>query len=631
MSHSQQNESDRSVVSHADDGGGETSPASSQVPVRRLKWPDAYQTAVGAAWVAALFSVAVAIALVWFYAQRHAEDPLDDPRFKALKAELAAQPQNEEIKQQIRALDLELRAEYFRQRRLAEIGGYLLAAGAVVLVVAAKTAATLNRKYPSPRPVVNRDDEETPAATQARWAVAGVATLVVAGAAMAAVLYDSPLPTDRDALAALTGSDQQVPANAVGGGQIATAAAAFPANEPGFPTADELQENWPRFRGPGGRGVATTDDVPTSWNGASGEGILWKTKVPLPGNNSPIVWQNWVFLSGADEENRRVFCFDAGSGELLWATDVPGTPQSTAEPPEVMEDTGFAAPTMATDGRRVFAIFANGDLGALDFAGNVIWSHSFGIPKNAYGHASSLAIHENLLLVQMDQGSKKDGLSKLYAMEATSGKTVWEVTREVPNSWTSPIVIDHEDREQLITCADPWVIAYNPADGQELWRAKCLRQDVGPSPTYAGGLLFVANEFPQLTAIRPDGKGDVTDSQIVWTGEDGLPDTCSVLANERHVYLLASYGILTCYDAQEGEMLWEAEFDSMFNSSPSLVGNRIYLIGKEGPCWIVEPGENEATVVAEADLGEECVTSPALLPGRIYLRGKDHLFCIGSP
>jgi outer membrane protein assembly factor BamB len=594
--------------------------------MRRIKWPDAHQMALGTAWVAGVFSLLVAAVLLWMVAQRRADDPLEDPQFKQLKAELAADPQNEELKVEIRALDLTLRRQYFRRRQLTETGGYLLAAGVIVFLVAAKTAGTLNRRFPHPHPVETREDLETTEQKHARYAVAAVALLVAAGAAVAALQYESPLPTEPEALAALTGSR----ADGDPGGAKAPGSESIPANEPGFPTDEELRNNWTRFRGPGGRGIAMTDDVPTSWDGTSGEGILWKTEVPLPGNNSPIVWEDWVFLSGADEENRQVYCFNADSGELLWQTDVPGTPQSTAEPPQVMEATGYAAPTMTTDGHRVFAIFANGDLAGLDFAGNVIWSHSFGIPKNAYGHASSLAMHENLLLVQMDQGNSKDDLSKLYALDAMTGQIVWQTPRAVPNSWTTPIVIDHDGRTQIITCADPWVIAYKPEDGSELWRVKCLRQDVGPSPTCAAGLVFVANEFPQLTAIRPDGTGDVTESHIVWTGEDGLPDTCSVLANERHVYLLASYGIFTCYNAKEGGMLWEAEFDSMFNSSPSLVGNKIYLIGQEGPCWIVEPGEEEGRVVAESDLGEECVTSPALLPGRIYLRGKEHLFCIGG-
>jgi outer membrane protein assembly factor BamB len=191
--------------------------------------------------------------------------------------------------------------------------------------------------------------------------------------------------------------------------------------------------------------------------------------------------------------------------------------------------------------------------------------------------------------------------------------------------------VGHADgRDQLITCADPWVIAYNPADGrQEYWRAKVLRQDVGPSPTFADGLVYVANQFPYLSAIKPDGSGDVTKSQVVFTAEDGLPDTCSPLATSQFVFLLTSDGLLTCYDAKSGEKLWEHDFDGLpFSSSPGLVGKLVYLVSKEGKSFVIEPTREGCKIVAEGNLGENCVTSPAFQDGRIYLRGQKHLFCI---
>ena len=156
------------------------------------------------------------------------------------------------------------------------------------------------------------------------------------------------------------------------------------------PSDAEIAKAWPRFRGPGGLGISAYTNVPDAWDAASGKGIVWKTPVPLPGNNSPVVWGKRVFLSGADKHRREVYCFDADSGKLVWRQNVPGTPQSTAKPPEVTDDTGYAAPTTATDGRRVFAIFANGDLAAFDVSGKPAWAKSLGIPENSYGHASSL-------------------------------------------------------------------------------------------------------------------------------------------------------------------------------------------------------------------------------------------------
>lgn len=573
----------------------------------------------GLAWVAGAFMLIVVVLLLGEFAGRQAKDPLDAPEFLALKARLAKEPRNEELKAEIRQADQQLRERYFRQRHFAELGGWLLGIAALILVVAAKGAAALKRQVSQPVPQATPPDVDELLGRRGRWAVGGLSLGLVALALALSVSMHSRLSVATEKKAG-------VPSDSPGsspGSSPAVAAADFPSEE-------ELAKQWPRFRGPGGLGISAYEDVPTQWNAAEGKNILWKTEVPLPGNSSPIVWGDRIFLSGADQQKRQVFCFDKG-GQLLWQKEVPGTPQSTAEAPEVSNDTGYAASTMATDGRRVFAIFANGDLGAFDFSGTLVWSHSFGIPKSSYGYATSLLMHQRALLVLMDQGGEKDHLSKLMAFDGASGKTLWETPRDVPNSWPSPIAIPFQGKHQIITAASPWVIAYDPSDGKEIWRAKCLKQDVGPSPTFADGIVYTANEFPGVAAIRPDGQGDVTKTHVLWTGEDGLPDTASPLATAEYVLLLSSAGTLTCYEAKKGDVLWAQDFDGSFNSSPSLAGKYVYLFAKEGKCWVVEPTATEGKIVAESDLGEECVTSPAFQPGRFYIRGEAHLFCIGKP
>lgn len=562
--------------------------------------------------VAGAFALLVAALLLWDFSQRRAKNPLEAPEFLALKTQLAKDPRSDDLKKQIRQLDLQLRERYFRQRHFAEFGGWILAGAALIALFSARSAGAMRRKLPMPQPQGAPLDFDEQTVRSSRWAIAGLAALLVMGSLALALGMRSALPE-------------------VGDKTPAAAATAAPRPSSGdFPSDADIARQWPRFRGPGGRGISACTDVPVQWNAGSGENICWKTAVPLPGNNSPVVWGDRVFLSGASEEKREVYAFDAASGKLLWQQEVPGTPQSSAKPPEISDDTGYAASTMTTDGRRVYAIFANGDLAAFDFAGKLAWSRSLGIPKSTYGHAASLAMHESLLLVPFDQGAEKDKLSKLLALDGATGKTVWEARRDVPCSWPSPIIIQINGKTQVITAANPWVIAYDAADGKEIWRAKCLRQDVGPSPTFADGIVYAVNEFPGLAAIRADGQGDVTQTHILWKGEEGLPDTASPLATQKYVFLLASSGTLTCYDAKAGKVLYQKDFEASFNSSPSLAGNRLYLFGREGKCWVVEPGQEGCKVVAESDLGEECVTSPAFQPGRFYIRGKANLFCVGK-
>ena len=602
-----------------------------------------YRVALQIAWVAGIFSVLTCVLLLADYARRRSDDAMDpakDPvvsaNFKELKSRLTEDPGNEALRGEIRALDVKLRDEYFRRRQFAERGAWLLLGGVLVLIVAVKSATVFRRKLPAPPPATAPRDLDTPMTRTAGWAVAGLAVVLIGSAVALRAGFHSEL-------ASVVPTDAGEPSVGTSSTSSEAADAAAVAEEDDYPTEEEIARNWPRFRGPGGLGISAYTNVPTSWDAESGENIAWKTAVPLPGNNSPVVWGDRVFLSGADEEHREVYCFNTADGELLWRKEVPGTMVSTAEVPEVMDDTGLAASTMVTDGRRAYAIFANGDVAALDFDGELVWSRSLGIPKNVYGHGSSLAIIRDRLLIQFDQGDPKDGLSELLALDGRTGETIWSTPREkIANSWPTPTVINHEGRQQIITCADPWVIAYDPKDGSEIWRVNCLRMDVGPSPVYAGGVLYAVNESPQLTAIRPDGQGDVTETHILWVGEDGLPDCASPLATEERVYVLASYGYLTCYDAVSGEMLWEWESDdASFTSSPSLVGSLVYVFGIEGRSWVFELGEDggkvdddgmltDENIVGTGQLGEDCVTSPAFQDGRIYIRGKEHLFSIGE-
>lgn len=619
--------------------------------------------------VAGVFSFIFGTLLLVDYSARVAEDPLNAPEYLALKARLKADPQDAGVKEQLRQLDLQLRNEYFQRRRFSVWGTWLLLASLVATLACAKGAAVLHRKLPQPQPRDLPHDPEEHLHRLSRWSVAALGgAIVLSVVGLWAGMRSAVDPQAVQAAAGPTGTEPaesetprveaeappspvappSAPAEAPPPPKESAAPAppTPPAEAPAAtekkpsgeapvekpPTQEEWRRDWPRFRGPGGTGVSASADIPAKWDGASGEGILWKTPIELPGNSSPIVWDKRVFVTGADETRRVVYCCDADSGALLWQAEAPGTPESTAVPPKVMEATGFAASTPATDGRRAYAMFANGDVAAVDFAGQVSWSRSLGMPKNTYGHAASLAMYGDLLLVQFDQGTKQEKLSKLLALKADTGETAWETPREVPNSWPTPMVIELDGQPQIITAADPWVIAYTPSDGKEIWRAKCLQADVGPSPTFADGLVFVANEFPGMAAIRPDGSGDVTDSHVLWEADAGSPDCCSPLATDKYLMVLASFGTLTCYDAKQGgEPLWEEDFDgASFSSSPAMAGKNVFLFSEEGKTFILEPTDGECVRVAENELGEACVTSPAFQPGRIYVRGKEHLFCIGA-
>ena len=595
-----------------------------------------YRLATLTAAIAGVFSIVVCALLFYDYARRGHGDPLENEFFQTLKSELSKQPDNEELKSQIRALDEQLRREYFRQRTFTVVGAGLLLGGVAILISSLKTAATLRRKLPNPQPFASPPDIESQWTRIGRWAVAVLALALAVLAIILSFSKTSPLPLGEDQSSSKTSplptNLRSVPGEGQGEGiSNSKSPTTIMTTADAPPTDEEIAKSWSSFRGPGGRGISAFTNIPTEWDVGTGNNIRWTSPVPLPGNNSPIVWKDRVFLTGANEKLREVYCFDAASGKLLWQKEAPGTPQSTATVPKINEETGYAASTAATDGQRVFAIFANGDLAAFDFNGKLAWSKSLGIPENSYGHASSLVTYKNLLVVQFDQGSSDNpSKSKLFAFDSATGKTTWQTDRPVRNSWPSPIVIRAAGRDQIVTAADPWVIAYDPNSGQEIWRVKCLQQDVGPSPTFAAGKVFAANESPALSAIRLDDQGDVIAAHIVWKGEDNLPDICSPLACDEFVFLLTSYGSLTCYDTEKGDQLWVEDFETDFSSSPGMAGKLVYLFAKDGKAWIVEPLREKCRRVAESNLGEECVTCPAFQDGCFYIRGKNNLFCIGN-
>jgi outer membrane protein assembly factor BamB len=556
------------------------------------------QTAVRTAVVGGVFSLIVLALLSMNYYRRVVVDAGLTEELDRLKLEFAGQPDNEQLGSRIRRLDLQVRQDRIRRLDFSRRGSYLLVGGIAVFLIGTKSARTFKKKLPSPQPQGDERELQIRKAMQARRAV------TVGSVALGVFVLLVTLTPTID----FSGSD---------------------AAGTSYPSADEISKNWPRFRGPGGAGLSAYTGVPTHWNGTTGEGILWKSKVPLPGYNSPVVWDNRVFLTGADANESVVYCFDALSGEPMWQGQIGRIPVRTGEPLEEAPDSGFAASTAVTDGRRVCAIFANGDVACFDIEGKKLWVANLGVPESTYGYATSLAMYRNLLVVQYDQATAEDEKSKLIALSVFSGQPLWQTNRPVSNSWTSPIVIRVGDQDQIITCGDPWVIAYAPATGAELWRAECLGTDVAPSPIYAGGLVIAIEPYAKLVAIKPDGRGDVTKTHVAWSIDKDAPDICTPVSNGKLLFVLTSSGTLTCCNVADGKKLWESDVDGSFQASPSLVGDRLYLLSDKGVMFIAKVG-SEYTELARCELGEPCYASPAFADGRIYIRGKDNLYCIGK-
>jgi outer membrane protein assembly factor BamB len=403
----------------------------------------------------------------------------------------------------------------------------------------------------------------------------------------------------------------------------AAKAEAAPAAASNFPKWADLQTQWPSFRGPGAFGVVHFTNAPRQWDVAAGTNVRWKTDIPLPGNNSPVVWGKKVFCSGSTEDTREVYCFDADSGAILWKKTLTPYPDTPAKAPKVNKDTGYAAMTMVAHGDRVCAIFSNGDVICLDFDGKELWGRNVGVPDNHYGHSSSLIALDNLLFVQLDD----DKTPRLLALDMATGKEAWKAERKKV-SWASPALIPVGTGVQLILASEKDVDAYDPATGKLIWTVECLDGEVAPSPAYSNGMIFVANEYAQATALRLDPAG-ANPPEKAWEWSDSLPDISSPLGTDKYFYLASSGGEIVCLDRETGAKVWSQAFDDTFSSSMVLVGDCIYALDVKGVMHIFKTGATYEEVAAIPFDGEGHAT-PAFLDGRIYARVGDRMYCIAN-
>jgi NosR/NirI family transcriptional regulator, nitrous oxide reductase regulator len=556
------------------------------------RWRTWARPATIVAIIAVCFVATVSAVVVW--QGRSTAAITDDNPVSVLKKSLVKGNDIDKPVAALRTEDRQVREEFFYAQTLMERAGWLLLFGILVALLAARTGR--KRAVPEDEEAVKQIARQD---RQWRQSLGGTVTgsLAVFAVLSLLVVWFAPL-------------------------EIAD-------EEQALQTVTVQSHQWPRFLGPEGSGRAVYSKAyPTRWNGASGDGICWRAEVPMAGHNSPIVAEGRVFMSGATADVRAIMAFDLATGKLLWKRPVV-VPVRRSDDEEVFTnpDTGFAAPTMVAHGKAVFAVFFNGDVGAFSLDGEQLWTTNLGSPDTAYGYASSLEAFDGKLFVQFDQ--LEDSPSRLFALDTRTGTPVWWVDRPVSNSWATPVLITGDGGPQLVTAANPWVLAYDPTDGNELWRAELLGGDVAPSPVRAGNLLLVIEPRRHLTAMRLDGRGDITASHKVWSFEQGIPDVPTPVADEQRVYVLASTGRLAAVRLSDGERLWKTRKRGLYRSSPALAGGKLYITEEKGVTTIFAAAD-ELKELGTATLGEKCYTSPAMVDGRFYLRGEKHLFCIGA-
>jgi outer membrane protein assembly factor BamB len=546
--------------------------------------------------IAGGFTLIVAMTMIFSLIQLKTINPLDNPVLLTVKDQYDKDPANSAKAAQVRAMDLMARKAYFSSRWQVETGSYLFLAGAIIFIFCQRLISGNEKLNPVLTDVKNNSLIRQKRNRRYLIAAASVISLTAVGASfiLRKNLPDTFSEQENNSLVAKSNSKGSVP-------------------EPD-------KKNFPFFRGQDSRGLAGGTDYPTEWDGEAGKNIEWKTKIPKPGQSSPVIWEDKIFITGAEGTLCEVYCINKKTGEIIWtgsASDIPGEP---AVSPEVDQDAGLAASTVATNGKEICAVFANGNLVCFDMDGKRKWAKNIGLPKSTYGYSSSLLIFENLLLVQYDSESK----ISLLGIDILTGEQKWETIRTGRPVWSSPVLAYFNGKPQLIINGNPNVSSYDVSTGVELWAVNCMSGDVAPSVAVNSTMAYAVTDYAKLVAIKPG-----TGASIVWEDNGYTPDVSSPVATDDFLFLATGNGDVACYNAAKGDTLWTHYFMDQFYASPIIANDMLYLLDRSGVMHIIK-AEAKFNLVSESPVGENTDCTPAFSDKKIYIRGKKNLFCISK-
>jgi outer membrane protein assembly factor BamB len=403
-----------------------------------------------------------------------------------------------------------------------------------------------------------------------------------------------------------------------------------------------LADDWPSFRGPTGDGISAEKSAPTAW--AKDKNILWRTPLGTPGNGSPIVSNGKVFIAGSeDKEGKKRFlaCFDRKDGKQLWVRTVEfgkAMPTHDTNP--------HSSSTPAADGKVVVVWHSSAGLCCYDFEGKEVWKRDLGEFEHMWGDGTSPVIHKGLVFLNSGPAKKRVFVA---ALRLTSGETVWEKeepfkgdgeyneSKKYMGSWTTPLIVDFQGKEQVICSMPTRVVAYAPEDGKLLWSCDGLRFDAGDlsysSPIVAGDLCVSIGGYggPGI-AVRLGGSGDVTSSNRVWRTEKNPQSIGSGVYLDGHIYMpYTGANVVACIDPKTGAYLWKsrATGTEMWGSMIYAAG-RIYVTDKRGRTVVIKPNPEKLDILATNELGEASNCTPAISDGQIFIRTDKALYCIAE-
>lgn len=413
-------------------------------------------------------------------------------------------------------------------------------------------------------------------------------------------------------------------------------------------TAVRAADNWPEFRGPHGDGTSDAKGLPDKW--AEGQNVRWKTAVHDKGWSSPVVWGNQVWVTTATVKGDKCYAvaLDRDTGKvihdlLLFEVRLPtpkADPKVVGDPFEKWENfNSYASPTPAIEEGRVYVHFGIIGTACLDTAtGKPLWTRAdleCGLHRGA---GSSPVLVGDLVVLTFDGFD----VQYLVALDKQTGKTVWQRDRKFhaptdngdgKKAYSTPLIIRTKDRDLLISPSAKATAAYDPKTGEEVWRVVHGGMNASLRPVFGHGLVFTGGSDggKQLLAVRPDGTGDVTQTNVAWTYTKGsAPNRSSVLLVGDYLLMMNSGGFASCVDVTDGKELNKVRLESkaaQFTASPIVAGDKWYAFDEGGQGYVLS-ADKELKVIATNKLDAGCKASPAAVGGALYVRTLTHLYRI---
>ena len=419
-------------------------------------------------------------------------------------------------------------------------------------------------------------------------------------------------------------------------------------------TGSAHAEDWPRFRGPAGAGVAAGPAVPTEWS--ESKNLRWKAALPGAGTSSPIVVGDHVFVTcydgyGVPDESgdsaaslvRHLICFSRSDGAELWRKTIPA--RQPEDPSRgFLTEHGYASSTPVSDGERVYVMFGKSGVFAFDLAGAQLWSAVVGDESSnrQWGSAASPVLYGDLLIVNASEESQS-----LRGFDKRTGKEVWkQESSRLSLAYNTPLIVTSESgRDELLVATaggdgygagELWSL--NPTNGKLRWFAEVpLESNVSPSVQIANGVAYLMGGRPiGSAAIRMGGRGDVTEANTVWTNRSGsyVP---TPLVHQGHLYWISDRGVAVCVDAATGESVYSKRLrfrtgGRTVYASPVLSSGKLIVPSRFDGVFVYPVGPKfEEPQVNRFDSDDSMFNAtPAISDGQLFLRSDANLYCVAA-